>query len=247
MTIYSLDVLLFPIWNQSVVPCPVLTVASWPAHRFLKRQVRWSGIPISFRIFQFVMIHTVKGFGIVNEAEVDVFLELSCFFCDPTGGNLICGSSAFGSTVTCCRVRRTEYDSGCTSPFEEVVITFVTPTIVWPQAKQHGGNTAPPINRKLDLRFTEHGPAHQNKTQVPPQSVSPIRKLPEASYPYPSGGRQNENHRHRKLTKLVTWITALSNSRKLWAMQCKATQDRRDMVESSDKTWSTGEGNGKPL
>ena len=41
----------FPIWNQSVVPCPVLTVASWPAHRFLKRQVRWSGIPISFRIF----------------------------------------------------------------------------------------------------------------------------------------------------------------------------------------------------
>ena len=35
----------FPIWNQSVVPCPVLTVASCPAYRFLKRQVRWSGIP----------------------------------------------------------------------------------------------------------------------------------------------------------------------------------------------------------
>ena len=41
----------FPIWNQSVVPCPVWTVASWPAYRFLKRRVRWSGIPISFRIF----------------------------------------------------------------------------------------------------------------------------------------------------------------------------------------------------
>ena len=41
----------FPIWNQSVVPCPVLTVASWHAYRFLKRQIRWSGIPISFRIF----------------------------------------------------------------------------------------------------------------------------------------------------------------------------------------------------
>ena len=41
----------FPIWNQSVVPCPVLTVASWPAYRFLKRQVRWSGVPISWRIF----------------------------------------------------------------------------------------------------------------------------------------------------------------------------------------------------
>ena len=37
----------FPIWNQSVVPCPVLTVTSWPAYRFLKIQVRWSGIPIS--------------------------------------------------------------------------------------------------------------------------------------------------------------------------------------------------------
>ena len=41
----------FPIWNQSVVLCPVLTVASWPAYKFHKRQVRWSGIPISFRIF----------------------------------------------------------------------------------------------------------------------------------------------------------------------------------------------------
>ena len=37
----------FPIWNQSVVPCPVLTIASWLAYRFLKRQVRWSGIPVS--------------------------------------------------------------------------------------------------------------------------------------------------------------------------------------------------------
>ena len=40
----------FPVWNQSVVPCPVLTVASWPSYRFLKRLVRWSGIPISWRI-----------------------------------------------------------------------------------------------------------------------------------------------------------------------------------------------------
>ena len=48
----------FPVWNQSLFPCPVLTIASWSAYR---RQVRWSGIPISLRIFQFVMIHTVKG------------------------------------------------------------------------------------------------------------------------------------------------------------------------------------------
>ena len=41
----------FPIWNQSVVPCLALTVASWPAYRFLRRQVRWSDILISLRIF----------------------------------------------------------------------------------------------------------------------------------------------------------------------------------------------------
>ena len=45
VTRYSLDRL--PIWNQSVVSCPVLTVASWPAYRFLRKQVRWSNTPIS--------------------------------------------------------------------------------------------------------------------------------------------------------------------------------------------------------
>ena len=48
---------------------------------------------------QFAVTHTVKGFGIVNKAEVDVFLELSCFFNDPTDvGNLISGSSAFSKS-----------------------------------------------------------------------------------------------------------------------------------------------------
>ena len=71
------------IWNQSVVSCPVLTVASWPASRFLKRQVRWSGIPISFRIVQFAVIYTIKCFGIINKTEVDSFPEFFCFFYDP--------------------------------------------------------------------------------------------------------------------------------------------------------------------
>ena len=48
---------------------------------------------------QFIVIHTVKGFGIVNKAEIDVFLEPSCFFHDPVdAGNLISGSSAFSKT-----------------------------------------------------------------------------------------------------------------------------------------------------
>ena len=49
---------------------------------------------------QFIVIHIVKGFGIVNKAEIDVFLEISCFFYDPTDvGNLISGSSAFSKTT----------------------------------------------------------------------------------------------------------------------------------------------------
>ena len=59
----------FPILNQSVVPCSTCIQLS---------QVRWSGILISLRIFQFVLIHTVKGFGIFSNAEIDVFLKFSC-------------------------------------------------------------------------------------------------------------------------------------------------------------------------
>ena len=65
----------FPIWNQSVAPRLVLTVASWLAYRFLRRQVRLSGIPVSLKIFPFVVIHSVKGFIIVNDAEVVFFFS----------------------------------------------------------------------------------------------------------------------------------------------------------------------------
>ena len=58
----------------------------WSSHRF-------QNFP------QFIVIHTVKGFGIVNKAEIDVFLELSCFFNDPADvGNSTSGSSAFSKT-----------------------------------------------------------------------------------------------------------------------------------------------------
>jgi len=92
----------FPIWNQSVVPCPVLTVVSWSAYRFLRmsgisKVVWYSHLFTNFP--QFVVIYTVKGFGIVNKAEEDVFLELSCFSDDPMDvDNLISGSSAFSKS-----------------------------------------------------------------------------------------------------------------------------------------------------
>ena len=59
---------------------------------------------------------------------------------------------------------------------------------------------------------------------------------------YSSERRQNENHHHRKLIKLITWITALSNSMQLGAMPGRATQDRWIIVESSGRKWPAGEG-----
>ena len=50
----------FLIWNQSIVPCPILTVASWPEYRFLRKQVRWSDIPFSLRIFHSCDSHSQR-------------------------------------------------------------------------------------------------------------------------------------------------------------------------------------------
>ena len=88
----------FPIWNQSVVPCPVLTVASWPAYQEAAQLVWYSHLLKNFP--SFCVIPTAKGFSIVNKAEVDVFLELSHFLDDPTDiSNLISGSSAFPKSI----------------------------------------------------------------------------------------------------------------------------------------------------
>ena len=73
----------FPIWNQSVVPCPVLTVAYWAAYRFLKRQVRWSGIPISFRIFHSLLwsISLSWSWKLINvHACPEIFMNFSEMF-----------------------------------------------------------------------------------------------------------------------------------------------------------------------
>ena len=91
----------FPYWNQSVVLCPVLTVASWPAYRFLRRQVRWFDIPISLRIFHSLLWST-QSKALAFEAEIDFsfsFLEFPCFLYDPADtGNLISDSSAFSKS-----------------------------------------------------------------------------------------------------------------------------------------------------
>ena len=85
----------FSILNQSVVPYRVLTVASWPAYRFLRRQVRWSSSPISLELST-VFHDPNKDLSIVNETEIDVFLKCPWFLCNPGNvGNLISNSSSF--------------------------------------------------------------------------------------------------------------------------------------------------------
>jgi len=98
VTIYSLDVplsqfgtsLFFHVWSKR---CFLI----WK--QVSQRQVKWSGNPISLRIFQFVVTHTVKRFSTVNEAEVNIFLEFPCFtYVSIHAGNLISGSSAFSKS-----------------------------------------------------------------------------------------------------------------------------------------------------
>ena len=89
----------FPTWNQSVVPYLVLTVTSWPLYRFLRRQMRWSGFPISLRIFHSLLWSTQAKTLAVNKAEVDIFLEFSYLSYGPVDvGSLISGSSAFSKS-----------------------------------------------------------------------------------------------------------------------------------------------------
>ena len=87
----------FSIMNQSVVPDRGLTIASWPEHKFLRRQVRWSCLRISLRAFHSLSWSTQsKAFSIVDETEIHVFLKFPCFFYNPVNvGNLISSSSSF--------------------------------------------------------------------------------------------------------------------------------------------------------
>ena len=89
----------FSILNQSGVPCPVLTVASWPSYRSQEagKIVWYSHL---FRNFpQFVVINIVRGLALSIETEIDVLLEFCCFLYDPVNvSNLISGSSAFSKS-----------------------------------------------------------------------------------------------------------------------------------------------------
>ena len=99
MKIYSLDVLLSQFWTNPFSMfssnCCFLSCiqVSQEAGKLVWYSYLYKNLP------QFAVIHTVKGFSVVNETEVDIFLDFSCFFCDSTDcGNLISGSFAFSKT-----------------------------------------------------------------------------------------------------------------------------------------------------
>ena len=95
MTIYTLDVLLSR-FGTTVVPCPVLNffLICIQISQEASQVVWYSHLSKNFP--QFVVIHTGKAFGVINKAEVDVFLELSCFLYHQANvGNLISGSFVF--------------------------------------------------------------------------------------------------------------------------------------------------------
>ena len=77
---------ILPILNLSVVPYLVLTDVSWQVSQEAGKMLCYSHLFKNFP--QFVVIHTVKGFSIVNETEVDVLLKFPCFFYDPIDVNL---------------------------------------------------------------------------------------------------------------------------------------------------------------
>ena len=152
-----------------------------------------------------------------------------------------------GSAVACCRVWGTEFSSACMESFEggHHYLHYLHHSLASGQASGREHSLTQQHKIGLKIYWTWPHPSEQD-----PVSASDLLSYQEASISLlssPSEGRQNENQNHSQLTKLITWTTALSNSMKLWAMLCRATQDGWVVVESSHKMWSTGEGNGKPL
>ena len=110
-----------------------------------------------------------------------------------------------------------------------------------------GREYSPDHQQKIGLKIYWAWPRPSEQDPVSPKSDLSHQEASINLLSLSSEGRQNENHNHRKQIKLITWTTTLSNSMKLGAMPCRATQDGWVIVESSDKTWSTGERNDKPF
>ena len=133
--------------------------------------------------------------------------------------------------------------------FVQFFCVFLPPllaTIIWSQVNNREGTQPHPSSENWVTDFLSMALPIRTRPSFPLS-----KSLPSKSFHKPlillKEDRKTENHNHRKQTNLITRTIALFNSMKLWAMPCRATQYKQVMVESSDKMWSTGEGNGKPL
>ena len=110
-----------------------------------------------------------------------------------------------------------------------------------------GREHSPTLQQKIGLKIYWAWPHPSEEDPVSPSVSLSHQEASINLLSFSIRGKTEWKPQSQKLTNLITWTTTLSNSMKLWAMPCRATQDRWVMVESSDKTWSTGEGSGKLL
>ena len=140
-----------------------------------------------------------------------------------------------GSAVACCRVGGAECSSACTGAFEGSChfLHYLHHSLVSGQTT--GREHSLTHQQKIGLKIYWAWPYSSEQDPVSPTVSLSHQEASISLLSFSIRGRQNENHNHRKLIKLITWTTALSNSKKLWAMPCRATQDWQVMVGSSDK------------
>ena len=198
----------------------------------------------------------VKGLSVVSEAEVDVLLESPCFFYDPIDvGNLLSGYSAFSksslniwkfSVHIVLKLSLENFEHYFASMWNEcnyaVIWTFFGIALLWDWNENWPFLVLCPL-LSFPNSFNclpKHFNCFTHSQSLPSGSLHKSLILIQQI-----ADRMKTSY--RKLIKLIMWITTLSNSMKLWAMLCRAMQDGWDLVESSDKMWSSDEGNGKSL
>ena len=149
--------------------------------------------------------------------------------------------------MACYRVRDTEGGSACMRPFEEGhhYLHCLHHRLVSGQTT--GREHSPTHQQKIGLKIYWVWPCPSEQDPVSPSISLSHQEASISLLSLSIRGQTERKPQSQKLIKLITWTTALFNSVKLWALPCRATQDGRVIVESSDKMWSTGERNGKRL
>ena len=141
-----------------------------------------------------------------------------------------------GSALAHCRGGDTECSRACMGPFEgdPHYLHYLHHSLASGQII--GREHSPAHQQKIGLKIYWAWPHQSEQDPVSPSDSLSHQEASKSLLSFSIRGQTDWKPHHRKLTNLITWTTALSNSMKLQAMPCRATQDGRVMVESSDKT-----------